>query len=162
MELKELMIASSGVDEHNMPKSSVVLANDFWYSNGERETVEEMTTDTPVIQFFRGDGFITLDMDFGSRLNVELDMVNDFLSAFRVVENSSDDEGKKFPVTTVVVVPMEHAGKYFIACTNPVIHCLTSNKPNGENTIIRLAFFEDSCTMYEDEEFEPFVNEDEE
>lgn len=159
MDLNELMKACSGVDEHKMPKSSVVLAHDFWYEDGRKETVEDMSTDAPVVRFFGGDGFITLDLDFGSKLNVDLDMVNDFLNSFRVTENSKDDE--RIPVTTVVVVPYEYEGKHFIACANPVIHCLTSHKPTSDNVIIRMAFFEDSCAAYEDESFELYDNEEE-
>lgn len=161
MNLKELMIACSGVDEHKMPKASVVLANDLWTKDGEKEEVESMSTDAPIVQFFAGDGFVTLDLDFGSRHNVDLDMVNDFLNNFRVVENSvnddedDDDESVKIPVTTVAIVPRDYEGQYFVACVNPIIHCLTAHKSNKDLAIIRMTFLADSVAKYEDSDFDP-------
>ncbi|MEE0929987.1 MAG: hypothetical protein UIM53_03225 [Acutalibacteraceae bacterium] len=158
MTLKDLMIASSGTDEHKMPKCSVVIMNEFWDVDGNKEEIDEIVVETPIAQFFAGDGFITLDLDFGSRLNVDLDMVNDALMSFRTAANSIDDD--KMPVTTVVIVPSDYEGQYFIACINPVIHCLTANKPNADLSIIRMVFTEESCSMYENEDYVPESDEE--
>lgn len=154
MDLKELMLAADGQDKHGMPNSSVVIINEFWYQNGERETIDELALDSPTIKFFRGDGFTQVDLDFGSKHNMDLNYTYDVLSKFRKAENSIDDDAEKMPVTTLVVLPSEYEGQYYLACINPQWLGLTANNPSADLAVIRMTFAEDSVLLYENEEFE--------
>ena len=154
MDLKELMTIADGQDKHGMPNSSIVILNEFWYQNGERETIDELALDTPTIKMFRSDGFTQVDLDFGSKHNVDLNYTYDVLSKFRVVENSIDDNAEKMPVTTVIILPNEYEGQYYIACINPHWLGLTAKSPVDDLSIIRMTFMEDSVLLYENEEID--------
>ena len=158
MTLKELMIASSGQDMHGMPKSSVAILNEIWYEDGTRETVDELALESPYMSFFAGEGFTQLDLDFGSKNNVELNLTCNLLERFRKAENSCGEDSDGIPMTLVVVFPEDYEGQYFIVCTNPLIHALTAANPDDDLTIIRMAFFEDNVDMYENEEYQPDVD----
>lgn len=155
MDIKDMMIEVSGVEDNGMPKASVVLLNEFWSQDEEFETVDELALDTPELQFFAGDGFVTLDLKFGSKHNIDLSLAYELLERFRVPENSIDSEGLKIPMTCVTVFPAEYEGQYYIACLNPIIYCLTAENPRADLTILRMMFYEDSCVLYENEDFEP-------
>ena len=152
MDLKEMMILASGLDVNKMPKCHVVLMNEFWNQAGEIEVEDELVVDSAEVQFFAGDGFVTLDLRFGSKHNVDLGLTSDFINRFRNVRNSIDENAEKVPVTVITIMPEDYEDQYYIACVNPVIHCLRADKPTDELSIVRMMFFEDSCMLYENEE----------
>ena len=151
MELKELLIACDGQDVHGMPKSTAVIINEYWYQDGEKELINEIALDSPTVKCFAGDGFLQLDLDFGSKHNVDLGYTYDVLCKFREVENSIDDNGDRIPVTTVVLMPAEYENQYYVACFNPAWLGLTAKSPNDDLTIIRMTFLADNVMMYETE-----------
>ena len=149
MTLKEIMMAADGQDKYGMPNCSVVLFNEFWGQNGERETINEIVLDSPTVRFFHGDGFTQVDLDFGSKHNVDLSFTYDAIADFRQVQNSIDENAEKMPVTTMMILPNEYEGEYYLACINPQWVGLTANKPTDDLAIIRLTFLEDSVLIYE-------------
>lgn len=151
MELKDLLIACDGQDTHGLPKCSVVIINEFWYQNGKKDLINEVAIETPTVKCFASDGFLQLDLDFGSKHSSDLNFVYDTLCNFREVENSMDDDGEKIPVTTVVLMPEEYANQYYVACFNPAWLGLTANSPNADLAIIRMTFLHDNVMMYETE-----------
>lgn len=160
MDIKELMKAIDGPNTKGMPKCSVVVINEFWYQDGNKDHVDEIVTESPIIRLFSGDGFTQVDLDFGSKHNMDLGVVYDTITKFREVENSIDDEGEKMPITTVVVLPEKYEGLYYLACINPMWVGLTANGPKEDLSVIRMTFAEESVLMYENEDFE-FDEEDE-
>lgn len=149
MDLKELLIACDGQDVHGMPKSTAVIINEYWYQNGEKQLLNEVALESPTVKCFAGDGFLQLDLDFGSKRNADLGYAYDVLSNFREVENSVDDSAERIPVTTIVLMPAEYENQYYIACFNPAWVGLTAKTPNDDLAIIRMTFLEDNVMMYE-------------
>lgn len=153
MTLKDMIIAVSGLDDKGMPKGSLVLSNEFLI-NDEIEVIDELVLESPELQMYAGDGFIVLDMKFGSKFNVDLSLAYDLLEDFRIPENSIESS-EKIPLTRATISPVESEGQYFLVCLNPIIHCLTAEKPNAELTMIRMTFLEDNCLLYENQDFIP-------
>lgn len=153
MDLREVMILASGLDDNKKPKCSVVLMNDFINQDGEIvEHVDELTIETAEVQFFASYGFVAIDLDFGSKYNTELGMAMELLNSFRVAKNSIDVEGDRIPVTSVNIMLEDSDDGHAIFCHNPLIYALTPYKVDKDATIIRMTFFEDNCILGESDE----------
>ena len=160
MTFKKMMNIASGADSYGTPNSSIVVMNQ-WITEGlsEPEPIEEFATDECEISMLARDGFITVDLTFANKNVVDLSMIYDMLDYFRSLGEDPDD---KMPVTSVLILPKDYEGQYYIAMLNPLIYCLTADKPTGELTTVRMVFVEDNCILYENEDFMPDLDDEDE
>jgi hypothetical protein len=148
---KDLMISASGRDDYGMPKASIGITHERWGINGDVTTVVEDSYNNPVVNIFKHAGYVQVDLDFGSKFDVNLKLCWNILENFCEAANSVDDEATEIPTIVLTIIPNEFEGKYYMLGVNPIFHTLQPKNPSGEPTVIRLVFNEEDFMFYEAE-----------
>lgn len=158
MTFKRMMEIASGTDIHGTPNSSVVVMNQ-WLVDGLAgpEPIEEFATEECTVEMYARDGFIMVDLKFANNKVVDISMVYDILEYFRLL---GEDPDNKLPVSSVLILPKDYEGQYYLALLNPLIYCLTADRPTGQLDTVRLVFVEDNCILYENIDYVPDIGED--
>ena len=152
----------SGPNAAGRTKATVSLR---WFeknSDGtETEVREIQPLQKPVVYITKRAGYTNLFLDFGRRIDVDLNNMWDLIMAYFDPINSvsyteeelesgiyNNGEGGEdrlvyFPLLQVRLSPIGRETEYIIVGLNPILPALSPRDPSGEPCVIQLAFEED-------------------
>lgn len=149
MTVKELILACSGKDASGFPKCGVGLFYEKWKEDGTSQTIDEVSTDNPVVEIFQSDSYTQVDLKYSSTVSVDLRMMWDLLQRYASPENSYDDSEDEFPAIVLSIIPKEFGGNYYFLGTQPVMFALQPDTVKGESTVIRIIFDNQNFAAYD-------------
>ncbi len=152
----------SGVNNAGRTKAIVSLR---WYeknSDGsETEVREILPMQKPIVHIFKHPGYVNLHLDFGRRIDVDLNntwnLIMDYYDPLNSVSyteeelesgifNNGDgtpDRLVYFPLLQVLISPIGRETEYLITGVNPVCAHVTPRDLSGEPCVIQMTFEED-------------------
>lgn len=137
---KEIILAASGFDSFGRPKSSVGF---FLESQQDEKRIrcKELHVIKPKVSIFKNN-YTQIDLTYKHSTDKDLDEQWKFLEEYTLPENSLSEADmlEKTIELIICIYPNEYNFKYYIMALNPILCCLTSEKPNSEEIILRIVF----------------------
>lgn len=117
------------------------------------KVIRELACKKPVVNIHRSFNKVYVELEFGTHLDVDLDMMNSLLSNTYAAANSLEEGTDQFSLVTLSIVPEKYAGYFYIIATDPMFWALTADNPRSELNTLRFVFDEnDFFVMEADEE----------
>lgn len=150
MTYKELIQEASGKDEMGFPKSGIGLFYEKWKEDGTSKTIQEVISETPVVEIFQSELYTQVDLMFSSIESVDLRMAWDLLETYSSPENSYSDDDTEFPAIVLSIAPKKFDGDYYFLATQPIMYTLQpENVKKNEPTVIRIIFDNQNFIAYD-------------
>lgn len=150
--VKDLILASSGVDNSGIPKSQIGLTSETWYINGDSKVNDEFSSTAPIVNIFKFSGYVQVDLDFRSKSSMDLRLCWNFINKYTDPSNSVDDDKDEVPNMVLAIIPTDYDGEYYMLCINPIFMTLQPADSTGEPCVIRMVFTEDNFLCYTSKE----------
>ena len=145
--IKDIILAASGKDEKGFNKSACGLFYEKVDLEGNATIISEIDVDRPIINIFKGNKRVQVDIVYAMKNDIDLRMMNDLLVRAFSAENSIDDTATSVPLVTLSIIPRELEGQFFILCSDPIVWCLTAQDPRGEIDTLRFVFDEEDFNI---------------
>lgn len=154
MNVKDLIIASSGSDEFGRPKCKIGLFHERFNSENPDSPVlvENLFIEKPILNIFLGTDVCIVDFKFKNTADMDLKMMWNMMERFVAATNSIGEEDTEIPSFTVSIIPNEFHGKYSVLGTNMSFHTLQPDGPEAMPTVIRAVFPADCFGCFENDE----------
>ncbi len=114
MKEKDILIAMCGVDENYEPKAQVMMETKFIdIVKGEEIRVDTIHLHGPIVNCFRSNRFMNVDLQFDSSSDPHFVQCIQMLKDFCKPENSVDSNDNQMPIIQLTIMPITFGGEYY-------------------------------------------------
>lgn len=156
-ELVSRIVADScGKNESGFPNGAITLSYERRnLDHSVNKVLTSISSNKAELQIYKRVEFVEINLIFKSPVDSDLKLIWNTLERFgREVNLFTETDSNTYPALSLTIVPVEHKGKYYCVCLNPIMWALTSLTAGGQPNTIRIILPAEQIGFFKDEELD--------